>query len=158
VAATTTTVAATTTTVAATTTTVAATTTTVAATTTTAQAGGYDPAAEGQFFASINGVRAGAGVPALQADGGLASYARGWARSMAESGVLGHSDVSSLLGPWGAVGENVGMGHAVGPLFDALVASSGHYANMVDGSFTHLGVGVWVDDEGTIWTVHVFAG
>ena len=41
---------------------------------------------------------------------------------------------------------------------DALEASSGHYANMVNESFTHIGGGAGVEDGGVIWTTHVFGG
>jgi len=43
-------------------------------------------------------------------------------------------------------------------MFAGLKASSGHHANMVNESFTHLGVGAWVEADGTIWTTHVFGG
>jgi uncharacterized protein YkwD len=77
---------------------------------------------------------------------------------MASTGSFAHSDIASLLGPWSTVGENIAKGGAVGALFQALKNSPGHYANMVSPDYTHLGVGVWVDANGTIWTTHVFGG
>jgi uncharacterized protein YkwD len=77
---------------------------------------------------------------------------------MAESGSFDHSNIGSLLGAWSTVGENISMGHSVSSMFSGLKASSGHHANMVNGSFTHLGVGVWVEADGSIWTTHVFGG
>jgi uncharacterized protein YkwD len=74
---------------------------------------------------------------------------------MAGNGDLSHSDLSSLLPPWSAAGENVGVGGSVKGIFGALADSSGHRANML-GDFTHFGIGVWVDSEGRIWTAHVF--
>jgi uncharacterized protein YkwD len=53
------------------------------------------------------------------------------------------------------VGENVAVGGSVSSIFGGLTASSGHNANML-GDFTHIGVGVWVDSSGTLWTTHVF--
>jgi uncharacterized protein YkwD len=53
------------------------------------------------------------------------------------------------------VGENVGVGGSVSSIFSGLTNSSGHNANML-GDFTHLGVGVWVDASGAIWTTHIF--
>ncbi|MGA8039539.1 MAG: CAP domain-containing protein, partial [Acidimicrobiia bacterium] len=60
-----------------------------------------------------------------------------------------------LLPPWSAAGENVGTGGSVGSIFDALVGSSGHRANML-GDYTHMGVGVFVDGAGRLWAVHLF--
>ena len=47
-------------------------------------------------------------------------------------------------------------GGSVGSVFDALRASGGHFSIMV-GDFTHVGIGVWVDGNGTVWTAHLFA-
>jgi uncharacterized protein YkwD len=74
---------------------------------------------------------------------------------MAEQGDLSHSKLASLLPPWSAAAENVGMGGSVKGVFNSLAGSSGHKTNML-GDYTHLGVGVWVDGSGTIWTAHIF--
>ena len=107
----------------------------------------------------INSLRAGAGVPGLARSGDLDARAQSWAASMASSGSLRHSgNVSSLVGGgWSTAGENVGYGGSVGSVFSSLAASSGHRANMVNGAFTHVGVGVVVAN-GTLWTAHLFAG
>jgi uncharacterized protein YkwD len=76
---------------------------------------------------------------------------------MAAAGGLSHSNISSLVPPWSAAGENVGMGGSVGSIFNSLAGSGGHLQNML-GDFTHMGVGVWVDESGVVWTAHVFAG
>ena len=119
-------------------------------------ASGYDSGAESDFTARIASYRSANGQAALTRDGALDSYARSWAKTMAERGQISHSDVGSLAPPWTAVGENVGMGGAVGTIFDALASSSGHQANML-GDFTHLGVGVYRASDGLLWTAHVFA-
>jgi len=75
---------------------------------------------------------------------------------MGRNGSLDHSNIGSLLGAWSGVGENIGFGGSVSVIFDALVGSSGHYQNMV-GEWTHMGVGVWRDAQGALWTCHVFA-
>lgn len=127
----------------------------LATTTTTApQTGSFNSAYESQFRSLINGFRS---TPLLS-DSSLNSYARSWSRHMAESGNFGHSNIQSLLPPWSTVAENIAYGSSVPSMFDALKASSGHRSNMVNESFTHVGVGVWVDADGTVWTTHVFAG
>jgi uncharacterized protein YkwD len=138
--------------------------TTAAPTTTTAPPSTTAPPAsqagpngefEAQFASRINDYRSGNGLGGLSRDGSLDSRARSWAERMAGNGDLSHSDLSSLLPPWSAAGENVGVGGSVKGIFGALADSSGHRANML-GDFTHFGIGVWVDSEGRIWTAHVF--
>ncbi len=120
--------------------------------------GGPNAEHEADFASRINGFRADQGVGGLKRDGSLDSRARGWAERMASNGDLSHSDIGSLLPPWSIAGENVGMGGSVGDVFSALKASSGHRENMLGADYTHFGVGVWVDSDGTIWTAHVFTG
>ncbi len=167
---TTTTPATTTTTPATTTTTAPATTTTTVpptttttvpptSTTTTAPSGGsFSASKEAQFVSLINGVRADVGVPALTVSGSLNSYARDWTFYMSDTNTFEHSDIGSLLGPWSTVGENIAYGWGVTSMHNALVASPGHYANLTSPNFTHVGVGVWVEEGGKIWTTHVFGG
>ncbi|HJQ76159.1 MAG TPA: CAP domain-containing protein [Acidimicrobiia bacterium] len=116
---------------------------------------GFNSGAESDFAGRINSHRGGAGLGALSRSGSLDSYARSWAKKMASAGGLSHSNIGSLLGSWSAVAENVGMGGSVSGIFSALAGSGGHNANML-GDYTHMGIGAWVDDNGTIWTAHVF--
>jgi uncharacterized protein YkwD len=116
----------------------------------------HDGSAEGSFLAATNAARTAVGVAPLQWDASLIAYARGHASYMAHTGVLQHSTISTLLGRWSIVGENVGVGPSVGAVHQALMASPSHYHNLADGIFTHVGVGVFVDEHGRIWTAHVF--
>lgn len=118
--------------------------------------GYFDSGAESEFAGRIAAVRSANGKDGLNRDGSLDAYARSWAKKMAESGSLAHSNTSALMPPWTAVAENVGQGGSVSQVFDLLAGSSGHLANML-GDFTHMGIGVWRDSGGTIWTAHVFA-
>jgi len=138
----------------ATTTTAAPVTTTTAATV----AGSFSAPAESEFLSKINGLRASVGVAGLASNAELNNYARWWAKQMADSGNFSHSDIGSLIDPWSTVGENIGYGPTVTSIFNALVASSGHYNNMVDTRFTSVGIGAYVDATGRIWTAHVFGG
>ena len=138
-----------------------ATTTTAPPVTTTtvpAAAGGFSAAAESDFASRINGLRSSQGLASLAGSGELNNYARWWAKQMADTGNFAHSDIGSLLNPWTVVGENIGYGPSVSSVFNALVASPGHYKNMVDTRFTAVGVGAYVDATGRIWTAHVFGG
>ena len=98
------------------------------------------------------------GVPAFTRSSALDAYARDWTQHMAETGDFSHSSIGSLLGPWSTVGENISWGFSVSSMFSGLTGSSGHYANMTNTSFTHVGIGVFVEEDGRIWTTHVFGG
>jgi uncharacterized protein YkwD len=113
--------------------------------------------AAGQLVGMINGVRASLGLPAFAVDGELTASAQRWAQSMAASGGMAHQgDLSGgISSPWVRLGENVGVGSSVVEVHDALVASSGHYANIADPGFTHVGVAV-VESGGTLYVAEEF--
>lgn len=118
-------------------------------------AAGFVSSAESDFAGQINSYRSSNGKPNLSRNGSLNSYARSWAKHMAQNGSLSHSNIGALLSSWSAAAENVGSGGSVSGIFDALVSSSGHRSNMV-GDYTHFGVGVYRDSSGRLWTAHVF--
>lgn len=113
--------------------------------------------AAGQLVGLINGVRASLGLPAYVVDGELTASAQRWAQSMAASGTMSHQgDLSGgLSSPWVRLGENVGVGSSVVEVHNALMGSSGHYANIADSGFTHVGVGV-VESGGTLYIAEEF--
>ena len=119
---------------------------------------GYDASSESQFVSLVNNLRTSAGLPALAPVGELRSYARSWSQHMAETETFEHSNLYDIPGPWQSVAENIAVGTSVQSAFDALVSSSGHYANMVNPTFTEIGSGVWVDAGGKLWVTHVFRG
>ena len=55
-------------------------------------------------------------------------------------------------------GENVAYGPSADTMFDALINSPAHYENIMNGSFSAVGIGVVQGADGTLWTSHVFAG
>lgn len=118
---------------------------------------------ESCFLSRINAARASNGAGALSLDSTLTGYARTHSSRMATNGSLYHS-ASSALDPylpsnWQAWGENVGMASEsveCGPLFQAFMDSSGHRANLLDPAFDIAGVGVFLADDGYLWTTHVF--
>ena len=115
------------------------------------------PAESDLFVAAINHLRASKGLNALQVDGQLTSVATDWAVHMAQEDGISHrldlrAGISAL---WKTLGENVGFGPSVSQLMSAFIASPGHYANLVDPRFTHIGVGtVRVGNE--LYTAHEF--
>ena len=123
---------------------------------------GASPANESDFVGRINATRASVGLPPLAVDAQLTSLARGWAVQMRD-GVCGEgahichapSLSSGVSHSWQKLGENVGTGPSVGDVMPAFIASPSHYANIVDPSFTHIGVGV-VWDGNRLYTTHRF--
>lgn len=134
------------------------TSTTTSTTTTTLPAGYVSSGDESVFLSSINGTRSSSGVAALSRDSGLDSYARWWAEQMADAGGLSHSGRGGIGGSWTISAENVGTGGNVSMLYSTMVGSSGHLSNILDSRFSHVGIGVWIDGTGQMWTAHIFAG
>lgn len=94
-------------------------------------------------FDLVNGARSDAGLPALTLDPIAQAKAQGWAEHLAASGSLGHSDLTDGMdGGWRRLAENVGYGSSIDEIQQRFMQSSAHRQNVLDGRFTHLGVGV----------------
>jgi hypothetical protein len=78
--------------------------------------------------------------------------------AMIGSGQLVHAgDLSSgVSGPWARLGENIGRASNAPLLWTTFVNSPGHYANLTNPAFTHVGVAVGQDASGQLWTTHRF--
>ena len=127
-----------------------------------AAAQSYDPDAESTFITLVNEVRAAAGVAPLELDSQLRSLSRAWTAHMHDGGcgegiyICHASPISAgVTHEWTKLGENVGTGPDVKSVVDAFVGSPGHYANIVDPEFTHIGVGVMWDGS-RLYTTHRF--
>ena len=111
---------------------------------------------EAAFVAKINDLRASKGLPALQVNANLVAKARAWSAEMAAAGRIWHSTLShGITEDWKKLGENVGMGGSVDGLHKAFVASPGHYANLVEPAFGHVGIGIAMNGK-TIYVTEVF--
>ncbi len=116
---------------------------------------------EGQVVALINQERANAGLGALSSNGSLTSAARGHSNDMASNNYFGHtgsngSDLASRLSAAGyaylAAAENIyaGQGSSLNNPYAAVSAwmgSEGHRANILNGTYTEIGVGYWCDSN-----------
>jgi uncharacterized protein YkwD len=112
---------------------------------------------ETAFIDAINQIRVDLNLPVLEPLAELTATARQHTAEMAAAGEIFHADPISagLTVDWVKLGENVGVGAGIGVLVDAFVASPGHYANIIDPSFTRIGVGVvWIGDS--LYTTHRF--
>ncbi len=112
---------------------------------------------EQQFIDMTNGTRSSVGVRSLQMNVALTLKAESWAAKMAQDGFLSHSRLqdNNPYGTWTKLGENVARAGSLQAAYDALLASPGHYANIVDPAFNFIGVGV-VFDGTNYWIVQEF--
>lgn len=124
---------------------------------------GCMPAEERTFFDRTNSLRSAHGIPKLKEHDVLTKKAEDWARHMAATRTLSHSNLSAGLGNlrWTKLGENVAYSSPTSntllTLHNMLAASTKHRANMLDRQFTHMGVGVAKSSDGRVWVVEVFA-
>ncbi len=105
-------------------------------------------------LAQLNATRANVGLPPLTLDPAMSSFATDWSTEMISSGFR-HSS-----GPYG---ENIAW-HSNGNMTPqqaaqhfntAWVNSPGHYANMTNDRYTHVGIGLVPHASGW-WATHVF--
>ena len=105
--------------------------------------------------------------PASAASPGTASsveLAQGTPNDIAASGSLWHSDLggwiaSPWMAGWRSLGENLAQvdpGSNAWGVEDMWMASAPHRANILNGGFNRIGVGVGIDGAGRIWMVALF--
>jgi uncharacterized protein YkwD len=117
----------------------------------------------GDIAALTNSDRAANGLGALGWDGNLGSIAQNWANWMAANGQLVHQNLNAIIGGTGyhTLGENilVGPGNISAAQMEAAwMNSAPHRANILNGTFTAIGVGVAVSADGRIWSAVEFGG
>ncbi len=114
------------------------------------------------FFDRTNALRGASGVAPLGEHDALDAKAEQWAAHMAATGTLAHSNLAHGLEgvSWTLLGENVGVSRPTSDtlrtIHDAFAASPEHHGNMVNGEFTHMGVGVATGADGRVWVAEVF--
>lgn len=120
---------------------------------------------EKEVVDKANQARAAAGLPALKIDPTLMKAARQHSAKMAKVGKLDHvldgKGPSERLADLGMrptfTGENCAQGQqSAAEAVESWMGSQGHRANILNPSFTHIGVGKADGGDGTYWT-QVFA-
>jgi len=146
-----------------------------AAPTPAATPGSADARAAASVLATINQARAQAGLPAYTVSSGLVTSAGRHNHLMADGCGLSHQcpgepplgDRETAAGVhWTAAGENIGEG---GPVADTTAAitqlavaltqdmlnekppDDGHRLNLLSSTFTHIGIVIYRDSNGTVW-------
>ena len=112
----------------------------------------------------VNAARQDAGLSELELDADLCAAAQARAQEIAQSFSHTRPDGSScftILEEFGisyrAAGENIAMGQRTPEeVMDGWMNSSGHRANILNGTFTSLGVGYYVDGAGAAHWVQIF--
>jgi hypothetical protein len=119
---------------------------------------GMGRALAGQDFAAMtNADRTSHGLRALSGAGDLQSLAQQRADQMARSGQLAHTtNLGSKVSGWQRLGENVGRGPALPDIETAFMNSPTHRENILDPSFTQLGVGVTWDGGKYFYVAVIF--
>jgi hypothetical protein len=112
------------------------------------------------FYRAINRERSHVGRPRLAVKDDLTVIARRHSRRMAGDHTIYHNNNlgNEIPGKWYAAGENVGMGPDCQSIHDAFMASPGHRANILDRDYNQVGVGVALDEHGTVYVTEDFAG
>ena len=112
---------------------------------------------EDYYVNKINQIRVSRGLGTLVVDGQLTAVARSWSQHMAGDGTLEHNpNLAGQVSGWRTLGENVGTGPSDDSIEAAFENSPHHFENMVDPSFTEIGVGVVQDSSGTYWVTEDF--
>lgn len=129
-------------------------------------AAGERQTAERVHLKRLNDTRAEAGLPALAAHARLGEVARDWAHVMRTQQRLYHNpDLAELFSPgWRALAENVAYRRdasatprqQAAKLHETFMGSDAHRANIL-GDWHHVGVGVAIADDDTMWVTVVFA-
>lgn len=131
----------------------------IAAPTAEAQTPTRDTGRETSFLAQLNAQRATRGLPALTLSSSMSQAAADWTSQMIHGSFLAHASNIAAGAPhgWSKVGENVGRGRTTSTLTSAFMRSATHRANVLDPSFTHVGIAVIVHPDGRVYTTHRFA-
>jgi uncharacterized protein YkwD len=107
-------------------------------------------AAVAKILADTNAYRAAAGVPALKLDERINAVAQKWSEVQAAEKRMYHnpSYAQQMPAGWRGAAENVAYGYSLDSVVKAWYDSPGHRTNMLNGSYTHIGIGVAFDSNG----------
>ena len=105
----------------------------------------------------VNQSRNSVGLPSLEVNIDLYLKAQGWSDQLANAQRLYHSNLADGNGyNWARLGENVGYGYSLEQVHSAFMNSAGHRANILDGGFNRIGVGVTRTPDGRYWVIQEF--
>ncbi len=131
---------------------------------------GPDRAAASHMVERVNEVRAEEGLAALRHADDIAEVAEDWSQVMARDRDMRHNpEYAEQICCWEAATENVAWSEPhrlwrpgdpvlriTDELHEALLASPGHRANLLDANVDEVGIGIHVDDDGNVWITQNF--
>lgn len=105
---------------------------------------------EAELTALLNDAREVNGLPALPTSDALRTVSRRHTQKMMLAGTIFHSDdlrgeTEEFFPDWAKIGENVGVGPTIPMTHQAFMDSPGHRANILDGAWQTLAIGVIAD-------------
>lgn len=123
---------------------------------------------EKQVASLTNSERKAAGLGSLTLDSQLSKLARMKAEDMAKNGYFSHTSPTygsafDMMKQYGVsyrtAGENIAKGQKTAEsVMNGWMNSSGHRANILSSTYTHIGVGYAKDSKGNTYWVQVFKG
>ena len=122
-------------------------------------------AAEQKAVELLNADRKANGLSALTASSALTAVARSHAQDMVDRGFFSHTnpDGKTLADrlkaagiSYSAAGENIAQNQSVEAAETSLMNSSGHRANILNTTYTTVGIGVAYDSQGNVYVVQNF--
>lgn len=114
-------------------------------------------AAENELAVLTSNARAAAGLPGFVSASDLAAVAAGQAARMAARRAIYHNpDLGTDVTGWQVVGENVGAGTDADQVHEAFMNSPTHRDNILSSTFTEVGFGTAVGDDGRLYIAEVF--
>lgn len=120
-----------------------------------------DAGATTRLLQLVNEDRAKEGLGPMASRDDVATIARRHSRSMAEQGEISHNDSYFTAATRAALaakalGENVAQNSSIDDAHRRLMASPGHRANVLDGRFSVIGIGVVRDGNGRLFVTEDF--
>ena len=125
-------------------------------------------ALESEQFQFLNADRVANGLSALTCHTGVGQVARAHSQDMSDRNYFDHVNPEGEqpwdrlerggVSGWSSVGENIAYGYPTAEeVQEGWMGSPGHRANILDGGFTHVGIGAVTDPSGQIYWTQVFA-
>lgn len=110
------------------------------------------------IFDQTNQARVANGLKPLVLNDGISKVSQAWSEEQANRGSMQHNPDYAFQIPagWNSAGENVAMGQRYEDVVAAWMNSTGHRANIL-GDYTDIGIGYYVDANGTTWFTQNFA-
>jgi uncharacterized protein YkwD len=111
-----------------------------------------------KILKDTNAARRNVGLPALKLDTAVSKVAAAWSKKQHTNRKMSHNPnyAKQIPAGWRSAGENVAYGYDYRTVTRAWLDSPGHRANILNRSFTHIGIGFY-EKGGQRYYTQVFA-